>query len=402
MNKNQINVYSEIGELKKVLIHTPGNEIKYLDPFKLDQLLFSAILNYDIAVKEHKQFVDILKKESVDVVELVDLCAETYDLVNKSIQKEFIKQYIKQGQVKPEYESLIFDYLFTIKDSKKLIANMMAGVFFSDINIQSTYDTPFVINGLPNLYFTRDPFSSVGSGIVFSNMKHNVRQREQIFSRFIFANHPEYNKTPIYFNSNNGFDLEGGDVFIYNNQTIVIGVSERTKFASVIEFANSLKQQQTPFTKIYAIEIPSMTNLMHLDTMLTMVDHNKFILAPYVKKEPIHWEIDLKLENKIVQRQELIEDLLFRIIKQKPTVIYVGGNDANYIERAIETHFDATNYLVIRPGVVVGYDRNQFTQKALENAGIIVHSFEGNQLSLGMGSTRCMSMPLFRKDINEK
>lgn len=401
MNIVNINVFSEIEKLKKVLVHTPGNEIKYLDPFKLNKLLFSAIINQEVAYKEHKKFVRILEANDVEVIELLDLCSETFDLASEQTQQNFINSYVEQAnkwdkKIKKALKVKVIDYLNSIKDTKFKIAKMMGGIFYDDINVEHKYNEPYIINAMPNLYFTRDPFSSIGSGIIFSSMKYNIRKRELIFSKFIFQNHPNYKQNTILFDSQNEYNIEGGDIFVYNHKTLVIGISERTDLECIQKLAQKLSDTESSFEKIYAIQIPKMNNLMHLDTMLTMIDYNKFIVAPYVSDSPLHYEIQLLNQNKTIQRRESISALLKRIIKQKPIIIYVGGKNANYLERAVETHFDATNYLVIKPGVVVGYDRNKLTQKALEENGVIVHSFEGNQLSLGMGSTRCMSMPLVR------
>lgn len=140
-------------------------------------------------------------------------------------------------------------------------------------------------------------------------------------------------------------------------------------------------------------------NLMHLDTWLTMIDHDKFIYSPNINSSIKFHKIDLKKPDELVHLKITLEAFLKRITKRKPILIPVAGKNAKQLDIDIETHFDATNYLVIEPGVIVGYSRNKKTEEALKKAGVKVLAFKGNQLSLGMGSARCMSMPLKRNDI---
>ena len=161
-----------------------------------------------------------------------------------------------------------------------------------------------------------------------------------------------------------------------------------------------VKNKHNTFTKIIAINVPHKWNLMHLDTWLTMVDHNKFLYSPNISKALKFWSIDLRTKKQeMVEHNTNLEDLLESIIGVKPVLIPVAGNYSQE-QVDIETHFDATNFLVIKPGLVIGYDRNVRTIEALRNAGVEVLTFKGNQLSLGMGSARCMSMPLWREPVN--
>lgn len=396
-----INVYSEIGKLKKVLVHTPGKEIEYVSPSRLDELLLSAILEAETARAEHKKFIKILEDEGIEVIQLVDLVAETYDKNPAIEQDKFIEGWL--DEVLPKIESLdirakIKKYVITQKNTTEIIKMMMSGFFASDINVNSKHE--LIVDPMPNLFFTRDPFATVGSGVTIHKMKYETRKRETIFSEFIFEKHPEYKQTSRYSERNSIDTIEGGDVFIYNSNTLVIGVSERTGIEQIQRIAKTIiEKNDTTFTKIVAINVPKAPNLMHLDTWLTMVDFDKFIYSPNMLGELKIWEIDLtKGENDLKELNISLEEILFRITGLKPILIPVGGSKAHQLDIDLETHFDGTNYLTIRPGVVVGYDRNVMTDAALKAAGVKVLSFRGNQLSLGMGSARCMSMPLIREE----
>lgn len=400
-----INVYSEIGELEEVLVHTPGDEIRHVAPSRLEELLFSAELEPDTAIKEHKSFVKILKEHGVKVVQLVDLCSATYDAVSEDIQEEFIEDWLNQAEPKLniEHRELVKKYLKSSKNTKEMIKKMISGIRAKELNIKQKES--LIVDPMPNLYFTRDPFASIGNGISLNSMKYKTRKREVLFSRFIFTYNKKYKNVPRYFDEDSTeLTIEGGDIFIYNEETLVIGNSERTNHKAIISIAKNIKNnKECKFKKIIVINVPPMPNLMHLDTWITMLDYDKFLYSPNMMNVLKFWEIDLQKEEiELVEKNENLEKILHSIIGKKPILIPVGGKDADQLDIDIETHFDATNYLAIKPGVVIGYDRNKKTQKALKEAGIKVLPFEGDQLSLGMGSARCMSMPLIRKDLKKK
>ncbi|KKB26882.1 Arginine deiminase [Mycoplasmopsis meleagridis] len=399
---SKINVYSEIGVLKEVLVHTPGDEIRRISPSRLDELLFSAILQPEQAIKEHQSFVKILQDRGIKVIQLSDLVAETYVKYATSKEKEsFIEKWLDEATpaLNSENRARVKNYITAMQGQPvKMVRAMMAGVSKQELNIES--DVELIVDPMPNLYFTRDPFASAGNGISLNNMKYVVRKRETIFAEFIFSIHPEYKQTPHWFDRLDKGNIEGGDVFIYNKDTLVIGVSERTNKEAILTIAEHIKNnKEAKFKKIVAINVPPMPNLMHLDTWLTMVDKNKFLYSPNMLSVLKIWEIDLSKEIKMVETSKPLADVLESIIGEKPILIPIAGENASQLDIDIETHFDGTNYLTIAPGVVVGYSRNVKTEAALKAAGVTVYSFDGNQLSLGMGSGRCMSMPLVREDV---
>lgn len=404
---NKINVYSEIGELKKVLVHTPGQEIDYLTPQRLDELLFSAILDPIRAREEHKEFIKILENEGVEVVQLSDLSAQAYDASSEEVKDAFIEKWLDESLpvLNPSNRKIVKEYILKIQKTDGTVAmirKMMAGILAREIGVES--EVELVVDPMPNLYFTRDPFASVGNGVTIHRMYRPTRRRETIFAELIFNHHPEYKGTPVYYERNFDAHIEGGDVFLYNEKTLVVGVSERTDHDAIQKLAENIKNNsEITFETLYAINVPKMSNLMHLDTWLTMLDTDKFLYSTNMLDVLQIWKIDLKKEKiEWVEINEPLADFLSSIIGKPATLIPVAGEGATQIEIDVETNFDATNYLVIRPGVVVGYDRNRKTNEALTKAGIKVYSWNGDQLSLGMGSARCMSMPLYRETVSKK
>ncbi len=402
---NKINVYSEIGTLKKVLVHTPGQEIDYLTPQRLDELLFSAILDPIRAREEHQKFIEILKSEGVEVVQLSELTAEAYNAASAEAKEAFINKWLDESipALSDANRKVVYNYLKGMeKDTVKMIRKMMAGILAREVNVESSVE--LIVDPMPNLYFTRDPFASVGNGITLHHMFRPTRRRETIFADLIFSQHPDYKTTPKYYDRSMNYSIEGGDVFIYNEKTLVVGVSERTEKDAIQTLAESIKNNsEVKFETIYAINVPKMSNLMHLDTWLTMLDYDKFLYSPNMMGVLKIWKIDLKASK--IEWHEINEPLtnfLSSVIGKEATLVPVAGEGATQIDIDVETNFDATNYLVIKPGVVVGYDRNRKTNEALTKAGIKVHSWNGDQLSLGMGSARCMSMPLYREPADKK
>ena len=400
-----INVYSEIGNLKKVLVHTPGKEIEYISPDRLDELLFSALLEPVQARKEHQDFVKILENEGVEVIQLVDLVSKTYDEAQDSEKDIFLETWLDEVEPKiinKEIRNKIKQYLSKIKDTKQLISTLMSGILSKELGIE--YEHELVVDPMPNLYFTRDPFASIGDGVTIHKMKYKTRRRETIFSEFIFKNNSEFQDIFKYSNRNDEYTVEGGDVFVYDSKRLVIGVSERTEIEEIELIAKKIKlNPNNTFEDVIAINVPKKKNLMHLDTWLTMLDFDKFLYSPNMIGTLEVWKIKINGDDhSLTKMNGSLEDILEEIIGQKPILIPVAGKDAGQLSIDLETHFDATNYLVIRPGVVVGYSRNVKTEEALKKHGITVLSFNGNQLSLGMGSSRCMSMPLIRDRNNRK
>lgn len=420
-----INVYSEIGQLKKVLVHRPGDELRYVTPARIDELLMSAIIEVEQAQKEHDAFTKILRDNGVEVLELADLAAETYKALSPKLKEEFLEQWLAEASwgKKPATDALklkkslnkkVLDYLRSLKP-RQMIDKMMAGILMSELGEKSLKVTvnrkevviDLAVDPMPNLYFTRDPFACVGNGITLHNMKYPTRKRETIFGMWIFKYHPEYKDTPLWFDKRSGKEtIEGGDVFIYTEDTLAIGVSERTNMEAILKIAKNIqKNKECNFKKIIAINVPPMGNLMHLDTWLTMLDKDVFLYSGNIFSVLKVWEIDLTkpiTPKSAIETKSKLPDVLSKVVGRKVKMVPIAGEGANQMDIDIETHFDGTNYLVIKPGVVVGYDRNRKTEEALKKAGVKVLSFNGNQLSLGMGSARCMSMPFYREHVDFK
>lgn len=406
---NLLNVQSEIAPLKRVLLHEPGEELENLTPKWLNELLFDDIPWLPMAIKEHQEFARVLRENGVEVLYLDDLVTETIS-TSIDIKNNFIKQFIKEANITSETLSkVVYDYLISYTDPKKMVRKMMAGIKKQDLpkyykRTLSDYikDYPFVTDPMPNLYFTRDPFTIIGNGVTLNKMFTTVRNRETIFGEYIFKYHPVYkNDVTFYFERYSDVNIEGGDILVLNQNTIAVGISQRTHPAAVERLAKKIfNSGNNSFTTVLAFDIPKSRSFMHLDTVFTQVDYFKFAVHPSCIDFLKVYEVikDDKRKGKLIVTplEDNLENILSKYLGGKVTLIPCGGGDLISSDR--EQWSDGANTLAIAPGKVICYQRNEATNKALEEAGITVYTISSSELSRGRGGPRCMSMPFFRSN----
>ncbi|HFJ9452718.1 TPA: arginine deiminase [Bacillus tropicus] len=409
--KHPIHVTSEIGELQTVLLKRPGKEVENLTPDYLQQLLFDDIPYLPIIQKEHDYFAQTLRNRGVEVLYLEKLAAEA--LVDKKLREEFVDRILKEGQadVNVAHQTLK-EYLLSFSN-EELIQKIMGGVRKNEIETSKKthlYELmedhyPFYLDPMPNLYFTRDPAASVGDGLTINKMREPARRRESLFMEYIIKYHPRFVKhnVPIWLDRDYKFPIEGGDELILNEETIAIGVSARTSAKAIERLAKNLFSRQNKIKKVLAIEIPKCRAFMHLDTVFTMVDYEKFTIHPAIEGPKGNMNIYILEKGsdeetlKITHRASLMEALKEVLGLSELVLIPCGGGDV--IASAREQWNDGSNTLAIAPGVVVTYDRNYVSNTLLREHGIEVIEVLSSELSRGRGGPRCMSMPIVRKDI---
>ena len=410
-----INVTSEIKPLKEVLVHRPGKELLNLTPDTLQRLLFDDIPFLKVAQAEHDEFVQILRDNGIKVFYLEDLMAETLDL-NPEIKEKFLKQFIKEaGVTTPKYRDLLFEYLMTYEDNKEFVLKTMEGVQISELDREKrvmekslvdlvTEETSFIADPMPNLYFTRDPFASIGNGISLNKMYSVTRCRETIYAEYIFNYHPKFKgQVEKYFDRYNDCHIEGGDVLNLNDHVLAIGISQRTEAAAIDLIAkNIFKNPNCKIDTILAFNIPNSRAFMHLDTVFTQIDVDKFTYHPGIMDTLQVFEItegddpDSDEDLNVKEINDSLENILETYLGREITLIPCAGGDKISAER--EQWNDGTNTLCIAPGTVVVYNRNNITNEILREHGIKVLEMSSAELSRGRGGPRCMSMPLVRED----
>ena len=405
-----LNVSSEIGKLKTVMLHRPGGEIENLTPKWLESLLFDDIPWLDKARIEHDTFASVFKKAGVKVVYLSDLVAEALNQA-EDIKRQFIKQFISEAQVTSEtLAEVIADYLWKFPSTKAMVEKTMAGILKMEVPnfvvrtlSDHIRDYPFVTDPMPNLYFTRDPFSVIGHGVAISKMSTLTRSRETIYADYVFKYHPFYKKTEQFLYGRDELSsIEGGDILILTDKILAVGVSQRTHPSAIEKLAKNLfYKYETSFEKVLAFDIPKGRAFMHLDTVLTQVDHGKFVIHSELTRTIKVYELtrDPKRFGKLHVKpiEQSLQKILDTYLNTKVTLIPCGGGDVVASDR--EQWNDGANMMAIAPGVVISYERNHITNAILRNHGITVHEIPSSELSRGRGGPRCMSMPLERESL---
>ncbi len=403
-----INVASEILPLKKVLLHRPGDELLNLTPETLERLLFDDIPYLEAAQEEHDSFARILREEGIEIIYLEDLMAQVLDS-DPTLREPFIKQIINEADVRSErYKKLIFEYLDSeFPSSKALVMKTMAGVGRQELHgapkssLADYVDTDarLYLPPMPNLYFTRDPFVCIGNGVSMNRMFSFTRNRETIFGDFIFKYHPDYRDVSKWYKRYYAFHIEGGDVLNINKRTLAIGISMRTEPAAIDRLAyNLFNSEESQIEVILAFKIAPCRAFMHLDSVLTQIDYDKFIIHPAIMGSLCVYELTAAPGGKvrIFELQDDLEDILAKYVGHTVELLDCGAGDQIVSNR--EQWNAGPNVLCIRPGSVVASSRNKKTNDYLYKHGLNVIELASSELSRGRGGPGGMCMPFMRDD----
>ncbi|KPU44569.1 arginine deiminase [Oxobacter pfennigii] len=408
MSRTFLNVTSDIGKLKAVLLHRPGKEIENLVPEYLERLLFDDIPYLKIAVEEHDAFARVLGDNGAAVYYIEEMLAEV--LKDTRIKECFINDFLDESNIiSSSLKNALFEYLVQL-EGKALADTLIAGVRKKEvpqIKNQSLSELvvdkyQFYLDPMPNLYFTRDIGAVLGCGLTINRMKTEARKRESLLLKYIYEHHEIFKDVyaPLWYTRDMAYPIEGGDQIVLNREAIAIGCSERTS-PEAIELAARNIFKGSPFKKVLVFDIPKCRAFMHLDTVFTMVDIDKFTIHPgienpmnlYIITPAASGQIDISYQTNTLEK----------ILKKELTLnevdlIRCGGGDP--IVAAREQWNDGSNTLAIAPGVVITYERNYVSNELLESHNIKVISIRSSEISRGRGGPRCMSMPLVRDDIN--
>lgn len=402
-----LNVTSEIGKLKAVLLHKPGKELEKLTPDYLSQLLFDDIPWLKKMRIEHDEFANILSQRGTKVYYVEELLTEV--LQNAETKTKFVKELLSTCvENTQELNQVLFEHII------KMPAEEVAEIAISGLNknelpgmnrelslsdyVHSSY--PLYINPIPNLYFMRDPAAVMGQGISINSMHTDARRREPMIIKYIYEYNPLFKKenSQIWYDYSIPHSMEGGDMLVLGKDVVAIGCSERTSANGIEHIAKKLFASESGIKEVLAVQIPPLRAFMHLDTVFTMIDYDKFTIYPGIQDRvrvfrltPNNGGIKVNMEN------DLVETLKKSLKLPTVDLIQSGGGDP--ITAAREQWNDSTNTLAIAPGVVVTYARNEASNEVLRKHGIEVLEIDGSELVRGRGGPRCMSMPLVRENL---
>ena len=418
-----LRVMSEIGRLRRVLIHRPGYEVDWMVPSLMEHLLFDDILDGEQARLEHDSFVAVLQAAGVETFDPQTLLAEV--LGRESVREQLFDRLRGQGMS----DALSME-LRQLKPTA-LSASLVNGLRFgAQGTTRASRGQFYRLSPISNYFFQRDPQVVLGDRVLVSSMATAAREREPVLSRTVFEHHPVAQPNGGVFSLLSVDDalrhhpprLEGGDVLIASPEILLVGLSERTNRRGIERLASYLRTHKTTFRHLVVVDLPERRSYMHLDTVFTFIDHNLCLAyTPVIDGRGLEsghvYRIDLERENfAYVVCDGLVESLAE--LGMDIELVPCGGPE-NIIDQQREQWTDGANAFAIAPGVILLYRRNRRTTDELSRRGwriigeedvlsgkdeVLGHgptaiTLLGNELSRARGGPRCMTMPLQRDDL---
>ena len=403
-------VHSEVGKLRKVMVSRPSLAHDRLTPRNCEELLFDDVIWVEQARKDHAEFVTAMETRGVEVYDIQDLLAETFDQAPEA--KPFVlDRLITPNSVGPSLARAMRPWLEEM-DGKALARQLMGGVILNDIPEgeltrlakNNLPGSEFLIPAVPNAQFQRDPSCWIYNGVTCNPMFWPARRPETLFQRTVYNYHPMFTAADFNFwwgNSDENFQyatMEGGDVMPIGHGTVFIGMGERTTRQAVAQVAANLFAGGGA-ERVVACVMPKSRAAMHLDTVFSCLEQDK--VTAFMEVAEAITCFSLRPDDRGGVEAHKDSGTIFDVYKEAQglsdlTVIATGGNE---FQAEREQWDDGNNVVALEPGVVVGYSRNTYTNRKLREHGIDVVEINGQELGRGRGGGHCMTCPILRDPV---